>query len=174
MASEKKDEDRASQSLPQDPEMLVASIEQTRDDLAHTLDEIADRISPKRVTRRTTKKVTETAKETAATVKVVVAEKAADAKDAVLDAKDAAVEKVSELTHHNEPVGVDVESAREPVILGAPATGPVLTDQPLRPTTSDPFATADAGVPKEYLAAGGAVAAVLLLLLLRRRRKNRR
>ncbi len=171
MATEKKDD---APSLPQDPEVLATSIEQTREDLAHTLDEIADKVSPKRVTRRATKKVADTAKDKAATVKEVVAEKAADAKDAVLDAKDAAVDKVSELTHHDEPDGVDVMSVHEPVVNGAYAPGPVLTDQPLRPTTSDPYATADAGVPKEYLAAGGAAAVVLLLLLLRRRRKHRR
>lgn len=170
MASEKKDDSASAQSLPKDPEVLAASIEQTRDDLAHTLDEIADKVSPKRVTKRATKKVADTAKDKAATVKEVVAEKAADAKDAVLDAKDAAADKVAELRSHEEPATDEVVIMGEPVV----APGPVLTDHPLRPTTSDPYAATDAGVPKEYIVAGGAVAALLLILLVRRRRKHRR
>ncbi len=172
MDSEKKDGTTPPESLPQDPEVLAARIEQTRDDLARTLDEIADKVSPKRVTQRTKKQVADKAKETAATVKGVVSEKAADAKDAVLDAKDAAADKVAELRSHDEPGAVDV--SREPVAPALGAPGPVLTDQPLRPTTSDPYAAQDAGVPKQYLAAGGVAAALLLLLLLRRRRTHRR
>ena len=39
-----------------DPDQLAAEIEKTRDDLAETLDAIAEKVSPKRVAKRTTKK----------------------------------------------------------------------------------------------------------------------
>ena len=178
MASQKNGGGPPSQSLPQDPEVLAASIEQTRDDLAHTLAEIADKVSPKRVTERTKQKAADTAKEKVATAKGVLAEKAAEAKDAVLDAKDAAADKVAELRSHDEPGIGRVTSLRKPVtpgqdMPGQGSPGPVLTDQPLPPATSDPYATADPGVPKEYLAAGGAGLFVVLLLALRRRRRRR-
>ena len=40
-----------------DPEVLAAEIEKTREELAETLDAIADKVSPKRVASRTRKKV---------------------------------------------------------------------------------------------------------------------
>jgi len=41
------------------PEALVSEIERTRADLARTIDEIADRVSPANVARRTTDRVRE-------------------------------------------------------------------------------------------------------------------
>lgn len=176
MATEKQDKSQNAESLPQDPEVLAASIEQTRDDLAHTLDEIADKVSPKRVTKRTTKKIADTAKAKAETTKVIVADKAADAKDALLDAKETLTDKAAELRHHDE-ASDDLTGIREPVAPGPVLTGggPTADEQPLRSTTSDPYAAPEPGVPKEYLAAaGGAGLLVVLLLALRRRRTHRR
>jgi len=41
------------------PEALVSEIERTRADLARTIDEIADRVSPANVARRTTDRIRE-------------------------------------------------------------------------------------------------------------------
>ena len=41
------------------PDALVSQIENTRADLARTIDEIADRVSPSQVARRTTNRVRE-------------------------------------------------------------------------------------------------------------------
>lgn len=46
-----------SSKLP--PDVLVSQIENTRADLARTIDEIADRVSPSRVARRTTDRMRE-------------------------------------------------------------------------------------------------------------------
>ena len=48
-----------------DPEQMAAEIERTREELAETLDAIAEKVSPKRVAKRTTKKVADAVKETA-------------------------------------------------------------------------------------------------------------
>ena len=63
-----------------DPEVLAKQIEETREDLAVTLDAIADKVSPKRVASRTKESVTETVKDKVAQAKVVVNEKTAQAK----------------------------------------------------------------------------------------------
>ena len=72
---------RAEQELGSTPEALTEQIEQTREELAATLDEIADRVSPKRVASRTTKKLTENVKESAASARETVTEKALAAKE---------------------------------------------------------------------------------------------
>jgi len=72
---------RAQQELGSTPEALTEQIEQTREELAATLDEIADRVSPKRVASRTTKKLTENVKESAASARETVTEKALAAKE---------------------------------------------------------------------------------------------
>jgi Protein of unknown function (DUF3618) len=51
------DTDIESSKLP--PDALVTQIESTRADLARTIDEIADRVSPGNVARRTTERVKE-------------------------------------------------------------------------------------------------------------------
>lgn len=63
------------------PEVLVREIEATREDLAVTLDAIADRVSPKRVARRGS----EQAKEAALRAKDVVTEKAGKAREALAE-----------------------------------------------------------------------------------------
>jgi len=60
MAEEKRVDAKSS-----DPERIVADIERTREELAETLDAIAEKVSPKRVAKRTTKKVADAVKETA-------------------------------------------------------------------------------------------------------------
>ena len=79
------DRARTAASSTGDPAALAAEIERTREDLAGTLDAIADRVSPKRVAKRTSKKVAASVKEGAAAAKESVVEGAAAAKEAVRD-----------------------------------------------------------------------------------------
>src|SRR3954451_23612718 len=76
-----------------DPQQLAADIERTREELAETLDAIADKVSPKRVAKRTTKKVTDAVKETAH-----------DAAEAVKDTASTAKDKVTGGTPKAEPI----------------------------------------------------------------------
>jgi len=64
-----------------DPEQLAADIEKTREELAETLDAIAEKVSPKRVAKRTTKKVTDAVKDTATSAKEKVAHATAGKSD---------------------------------------------------------------------------------------------
>ena len=79
-----------------DPEVRAAEIEQTREDLAETLDAIADKVSPKRVTHRTKKKVADAAKNSVHDAADTVKEKAAMAGDSLKDAAGALKEKATE------------------------------------------------------------------------------
>ena len=88
-----------------DPDAIAAEIERTREDLAETLDAIADRVSPKRVAERgraqlgeTVRHAKETLAEKTATAKVVVAEKAAAAKQATAERSATAKEVVADRT----------------------------------------------------------------------------
>jgi hypothetical protein len=65
-----------------DPETIVSEIERTREDLAETLDAIADKVSPKRVASRTKRKVSEAVKDGATEASATVKEKAASASEA--------------------------------------------------------------------------------------------
>ncbi len=85
----------ASSSGSQDPDVLAAEIERTREDLAETLDEIADRVSPKRVASRGKQKLSETVREKTAVAKEVVAEKTAVAKEVVAEKTAVAKEKAA-------------------------------------------------------------------------------
>ncbi len=75
-----------------DPDMLASQIERTREDLAETLDAIADKVSPKRVAHRTT----ESAKESVAEKTALVKEKAAEATETVKEKAVEATETVKE------------------------------------------------------------------------------
>ena len=80
---------RAAQQAGQpsdDPEVLASEIEKTREDLAETLDAIADKVSPKRVTQRTKKKVADTAKQGVHDAADTVKEKAAGAGESLKEA----------------------------------------------------------------------------------------
>jgi len=175
-------------------EELVAEIEKTREDLASTLDEIAEKVSPKRVAKRTGKKVADQVKETAASAKDVVAETAATAKEAAADTVDAARKKVGRAT---DPVLAPVAPVEPPAPISLaealaeePATVPGLvppTDLPPAaavevPTLSTAWsgptpvagslssgAPAGRGLPVPAPVLLG-VALVGLVLLLRRRR----
>ncbi len=77
-------EQRAEQEVAASPEALAKEIEQTRADLAVTLDAIADKVSPKRVAKRTTQQAAETMKEGAAAAKEALISGAASAKEVVV------------------------------------------------------------------------------------------
>ncbi len=146
-----------------DPDQLVADIERTREELAGTLDAIAEKVSPKRVAARTGKKVATAVKEGAASAKDSVKEGAGAVAAGVSEGAASAKEKLpGAVAAHLPGGGPDHAGQEEPTAVypvGRPAT-----DYPLTPLPPS------GGVPKQYLAAG-AVAAVLVLLIVRRRRR---
>lgn len=130
-----------------DPKVLADAIQDTREELAETLDAIADKVSPKRVATRTRKQVGEAVK--------------AGADDAV------------ESVQHTAAVAVDavrsgVTQARDTVTgAGAAVTSAEQTGSVRYPPP--PYA-APAPSRLPVLAGAGAAALVLLLALRRRRR----
>jgi len=185
-----KERDRTSS---QDPDTLVAEIEATREDLAETLDAIAERVSPKRVAQRGTDR----AKEAAATAKVLVAEKAAIAKEVVTEkaaiakvvvsekaaiAKDTVSEKAAAAKQAvDDKVGggsagtASVPDGGSVAVSGGSGLPPTTAvEVPGLATRPAPTAAAPSSLPawasslpKEAVA--GAAALLALLLLLRRR-----
>lgn len=126
---------KAAGGVSNDPEQLAAEIERTREELAVTLDAIADKVSPKRVAKRTTKKVATAVKDTAHDAAVSVKDTAVHAKEKVTGATPAA----------------PVAAAPSP----APATS--YLDTGSVPTGS--------GIKPKYVAAAAAAALVVWLLL---------
>jgi len=196
-------EERDQMGDSQDPEVLAAQIEATRDDLAETLDLIADKVSPKKVAARGRKQVTDTVKEKAALAKDVVTEKAAIAKEAVTEktasAKEAVAERrASSTTTETETVVVPVTGA--PLGTDGLAGEPTYGAGAYSTSTTSGYGTAgtartgSAGgsfgaqlsqgwstyvapggqVRKEVLGGGAAALAALLLSLLGKRRRNKR
>lgn len=179
----------AAQGAPtsQDPEVLAAQIERTREDLAETLDAIAEKVSPKRVADRTRKKVAvavDQLKDRAVVQAGAAKEAAVGAKHKVVEQAGAAKERVQGVTSGQSgsvALGADSPTAFArpvgtadgalPPVTGKHVEGLDLTGTADRPAYVPP-APAGEGVRPEYVA-GGAVA-LLLLLLLRRRRKRRR
>lgn len=167
-----------------DPQVLAAEIEATREDLAETLDAIADRVSPKRVAERGK----ERAKDVAAHAKEVVTEKALIAKDTLAEKAGAAREAASakaatakaavqeRTASHTDDWSVAITPTAAPTTATGdlpPVTAvevPVLSPRPA-PTGTPAWAGAASGVPKEALA-GGVIALLALLLVLRRRRNG--
>ena len=152
-----------------DPEVLAGEIEKTREELAETLDAIADKVSPKRVADRTKKKVGDAVKEGAATVKAgagqlkdTVADKAADAKDAAAGATAAA--GTGSLGDALEGVGQDP---------GAPVTSTSSLRTPSAGLHPVPPPSAQSGPALGPPALAGAAAALLVALLVLRRRRSR-
>ena len=173
-----------------DPAALAAEIEKTREDLADTLDAIAEKVSPKRVAKRTTQKATSAVKDTAQHAASAVKDTASSAKDKVAGggrteqswappapkARPAAAASpdlaVDDATHPlplptAEPVEVPAEVLGEPV--GAAASAPA------KPWYAPPAAvpapapsSASPLVRPEYVAVG-AVAALVAWFLVRRR-----
>ncbi|MCU1693080.1 MAG: hypothetical protein JWM64_2171 [Frankiales bacterium] len=179
-----------------DPAVLAAEIEKTREDLAETLDAIAEKVSPKRVAGRTKKKVADAV----TSAKETVVEQAGAARDKVAESAGAAKDKLSEATSSGTPVTtggstrIDTPTAPVDVSASVPPLPPVTavsaegldlspsstTVPVVSPTPTSTFPTAPAVpytapgplVRKEY--AAGAGLGVLVLLLLRRRRTRRR
>lgn len=146
-----------------DPEVLAEEIEKTREELAETLDAIAEKVSPKRVTARTRKKVGEAASGAVDSVK----ESAAHAADAVKGAAGKATAADAE-----PPLSVaevPVEVAPTP---GALADATVTAEEPAgaeAPLWTTPLPPESPSRLPVYAGAGAAL--VVLLLVLRRRRR---
>lgn len=160
-AAERRQDDATSSD---DPEVLTAEIERTREDLAETFDEIADRVSPKRVAERTKQTVRHAVKESAEGAKETVRAGAAAVKSTALDAKQA-------VTGGSEPGGAAGGSvAVSPTELGGTApTYPSSSGKQLSSVPAVPAGSASSlGAP----AIAGAVAAVLVALLVLRRRRR--
>jgi hypothetical protein len=180
---------RASRAAKPDPEALAAEIEKTREDLADTLDAIAEKVSPKRVAKRTTKKVTSAVKDTAHDAASAVKDTASSAKEKVSGGRSeqswappapkarpaaAPVEDLSpqDATH---PLPLpSTEAAPVPAdIVTAPAVSS--TPEPAKPWYAPPAAAvpppASGGslVRPEYIAVGAAAALVAWFLVRRRR-----
>ena len=151
---------RPAASSTGDPAALAAEIEKTREDLAGTLDAIADKVSPKRVAKRTSKKVAASVKEGASAAKESVVEGAAAAKGAVRDL--AGKPSLTVTPWIDSPTGPDPETL--PIAGLPPVEGVVLPG--LAPVPA--YGSAGSKRTKEYVVAG-ALALGLLLLLLRRR-----
>lgn len=170
------------QERTSDPDVLVAEIEATREDLAVTLDAIADRVSPKRVVKRGTERVKEAATsarevvtEKAAVAREVVTEKAGVARDVVTEKAAVARSAIEERTGgHAAPAAVlDAGPLLDTGPAGAgvlPATTgvPVPRLAPARVTA--PHRSGVSGVPIEAFV--GAVAALVALWLLSRLRRR--
>jgi hypothetical protein len=160
----KKRAPKKAKATPADPEALAAEIERTREDLAETLDAIAEKVSPKRVAKRTTKKVTSAVKETAH-----------DAATAVKDGAHTAKDKVSGGSRSDQswapaasrsPAGdAAAPPGEESVVRELPST------EPLRPSYSAPASVPPSGplVKPEYVAVGAAAALIAWWLVRRRR-----
>lgn len=155
------------------PEVLVAEIERTREDLAQTLDAIADRVSPKRVADRTRQNVADAvavARETMAEQFGLAREKATVA---VAEARERAVVVTADVKDRAAVVTADVKdkvagvSGQHTAVHGGSVAVP--TD---RPVAGAPGWAAPSG-PKPEVLAGGALG-LLVLLLLRRRRTKRK
>jgi hypothetical protein len=166
-----------------DPEVLASEIEKTREELAETLDAIADKVSPKRVADRTKKKAGDSVKEGAATVKAG----ATQLKDAVVEKKDELTGGAGDSAQDGvedalESVGQDPTAAMAggeasglgPVPGATPSGGVPTTSPGLRPVPApsavDGYGSSPAlGAPA---LAGAAAALVVALYLLRRRRRR--
>ena len=183
---------RAAAPTAKDPEVLAADIERTREELAQTLDAIADKVSPKRVARRTSKRLGESVKEGAGRAEEALKTGAAAAVETVRDAAETVKEKVAPsadpvtTTGLHEPVVV-VSSSNSPIVAApdprSQDTVAVSSAGALADATPAPFvAPAGAELPNYrpytpppasrlpvYACAAAALAVVLLVLRRRRR-----
>jgi hypothetical protein len=139
---------RAKAAKPKsDPDQMAADIERTREELAETLDAIADKVSPKRVAKRTTKKVATAVKDTAHDAATSVKDTAVHAKDKVTGGKSDDWAPDPGLT-----------AVTSPTVAVAPSVTPATT-----------YSSSGPMVKPEYVVAGAA-AALLAWLLLRKRK----
>jgi hypothetical protein len=177
-----------------DTEVLAQEIEQTREELAETLDAIADKVSPKRVVARNKKAAKEGAKDAVEVVKGTAASAAESVKGGVAAVKESVKEKVS---GDSDPVRSPLTPATS-VEVGSAA--PISDDTvsipgaqvPLEPAPT-PGALADAtstvtepagsetpsyltslppAAPSRLPVLAGAGAALLVLLLVLKRRRR--
>jgi hypothetical protein len=156
-----------------DPEELAEQIEKTREELAETLDAIADKVSPKRVASRTTKKVGDAVKDGAGTAATTVKAGAHQLKDAVHDKKES-------LSGHDHDATTDLGEALESVGQDpSPGVGggfggllrdPVAPPPGLHPVPATPDA---GGLKLGPPALAGAVAALVVALFVLRRRRRK-
>lgn len=180
----------AGKAASPDPEVLAKEIEQTREELAETLDAIADKVSPKKVVARTRK----AAKDGAADAVEAVKESASSAAESVRGGVAAVKEKV---TGDGDPVRSPLGPASSVEVGGtAPLSGDTVSipaaEVPLEPAPT-PGALADAAftvtepaggesphlpsyspppAPSKVPVAAGAGALLLLLYVLKRRRRR--
>lgn len=173
----------AKDGAPPDPDALVEEIEKTREELAETLDAIADKVSPKRVAGRTKKAAKAGAEDAKEAVKQTAAEVAETVKGKVAEVTG----KVSGDDEGNTlaPAAVELDPAtplpgaevpREPAPTpGALADAAVVPVEPVGPDPGTaPYPTS---LPPQspsrlpLLAGAGAVLAVVLLVQRRRRRR---
>ena len=159
-----------------DPEVLAQEIEQTREELAETLDAIADKVSPKKVAGRTKK---------------AAKDGAADAVEAVKGTASSAAESVKEgVAAVKGKVGGDSSPGTSPSPLSQDTVSIPAAEVPLEPAPT-PGALADASstvtdpaggetpyvstlpppTPSRVPVFAGAGALLLLLYVLKRRRR---
>lgn len=174
-----------------DPDVLASQIERTREDLAETLDAIADKVSPKRVAHRTTESAKETVAEKTALVKGKAAEATATVKEKAAVASGTVKEKAVEATGTAKEAAAtlkekvasrtDTGASDGSVRLGAATTTGSLADAydagqvGVEPAGSElpPYASSPLSVATSSHApviAGAAAAVLVVLFLLRRRR----
>lgn len=154
-----------------DPEVLAGEIERTREELAETLDAIAEKVSPKRVAGRTKKKVGDSVKQGTHDAVESVKSTAGEAAEAVKGGVSAVKEKVGgDGGDGDAPRGpltpatsVEVDSATP---LGAVPVEPAGAEAPAYTRTLPPAAPSRLPV-----VAGAGVALLVLLFLMRRRRR---
>jgi hypothetical protein len=187
---EKADATAAGKGGTPDTEVLAQEIEQTREELAETLDAIAEKVSPKRVVARNKKAAKDGAKDAVEVVKETAASAAETVKGGVASVK----EKVS---GDSDPVrspltpatSVEVGSASplsddtvslsvaEVPVEPAPTPGALadaaytVTEPAGSETPSYPVSLPPAGPSKTPVYAGAGAALLVLLLLLKRRRR---
>ena len=150
---------RAAAPSAKDPEVLAADIQRTREELAQTLDAIADKVSPKRVARRTSKRLGESVKGGAGRAEEALKTGAAAAVETVRDAAETVKEKVAPSPDPVSSAGALADATPAPVVAPAGAELPTY-----RPYTPPPAS-------RLPVYAGAAAALAVLLLVLRRRRR---
>lgn len=195
--ADKHDKDGKGSGSP-DPEQLVQDIERTREDLAETLDAIADRVSPKRVVDRTKTQAKADAQQAVATVKEASAHaaevvkekvatasastkvKAAAAAESVKSGVAQAKERVSSDDAVRSPLSpatsVEVGAAAPVSSAGALADATVVQTEPAGADAPawTPYPASDPAANAPLIAGAGAAVLVLLLVLRRSRRGRRR
>jgi hypothetical protein len=175
---------KAGKDAAPDPDALVDEIEKTREELAETLDAIADKVSPKRVAGRTKKAAKDGAAEAVESVKQTASGAADKAKEAASHAAEAAKEGVaavqSKVAGDSDPAGspltaplagaaVPVQPAPTP---GALADASFVAVEPAGSETPSYGSSLPPASPSRTPMLVGAGAALLVLLVVLKRRKR--